>query len=115
MPRLKAGISAPPVTALLATSGANTPSRHPVPGMSSFPLLCSHILEAALRLMNTAILAPVPGMAPIRVPIPRDEKMIFHMDRIFFIGGNIFPISVHISLFCGFLKLSSSENTWLTP
>ena len=115
IPRLKAGINAPPVTALLATSGANTPSRQPVPGISSLPLLRLQIPDAAFRLINTAIEAPVPGIAPISVPIPREDRIIFHMEAIFLKGGNTLPISRHTSVFCGFLKLSTSTNTWLTP
>ena len=90
----KAGIKAPPTQALFATSGAKTPSKHPVPGISSFPSECSQIVLAALRLIKTAIEAPVPGIAPINVPIPKEESIIFHMDTTFLNGGNMLPISV---------------------
>ena len=115
IPRERAGIKAPPVHALFATSGANTPSRHPVPGLSSLPLECSQIESAALRLMKTAMEAPVPGMAPIRVPIPRLERIIFHMEMTFLKGGKTFPMFSQTSPFFSRRRLSISKNTWLTP
>ncbi len=49
---------------------------------------------AELCAMKTAIEAPVPGIAPMTVPIPRLLKMIFHIEAIFLNGGKMSLTSI---------------------
>ena len=74
IPRVSIGTNAPPVTALLEVSLAQTPSSWPWPKRSGFFAR----LFASPYAKNDAIVAPVPGRIPIKVPIAAERNTRNH-------------------------------------
>ena len=69
MPSDKSGTIAPPVTALLAVSGATTPPMCPLPYLSFSSWVFSEFFACEYA-RKAAIGPPDPGIAPIDVPKP---------------------------------------------
>ena len=106
-PKVSIGIRAPPVTPLLAASGAAIASGMPLPKSCG----CLDIFFACPYAIKAAISAPAPGIIPIKVPIVPNKKPFLKItDQSCFLG-----ITCETFLVKAFSLLNSSMpiNAWL--
>src|SRR5690625_7589879 len=77
MPSVNIGIRLEPHTALLADSAAAIPSTEPL------PYFCGSLVvrRASPYAIKAAVLAPKPGKAPIKVPMPVAFQIVAKTDK----------------------------------
>ena len=66
---------APPVAELLAASAPAIPSMDPFPNSSLF---FDHLLASEYPIIEATV-APSAGRMPMKVPIPEERRIVFHI------------------------------------